>query len=95
MSKCDLDKCQLTDDVAEIKTAQQETHDSTIRMEESQKSLVKSIDKYIEQGGKDHAELFKRTRWVVTWKALGLTAAGLLTATATIVGVVWTFAGGN
>jgi hypothetical protein len=90
MSKCDLDKCQLTDDVAEIKLKQQEMHDSTIRMEMSQDALVEKIDDYIENGKEDHKELFKRTRWAITWPGLGAalgSASIALTVILKIMGV--------
>ena len=83
MSGCNLDSCQLKDDVSEIKTKQQEMHDSTIRMVTSQEAFVKRIDVYIGKGEKEHAEFFKRTRWGVTWPALGTTLAALLGGTYT------------
>lgn len=83
MSGCDLKDCQLKDDVADIKSKQGEMHDSTIRMEESQKAFVEKIDGYIEKGEKEHTEFFKRTRWGVTWPALGTTVAAMLGGTYT------------
>lgn len=90
MNDCNLKDCQLTDDLVAIKDKQQEMHDSTIRMEASQDALVEKIDVYIEKGKEDHRELFKRTRWAITWPGLGAalgSASIALTVVLKIMGV--------
>jgi hypothetical protein len=78
MSGCNLDDCKLTDDVQAI-------HDSTLRMEMGQQALMDKFDEYMTTNDEQHKTFFDRTRWAVTWKALGLTVAGFIAAIGTII----------
>ena len=86
---CDLDSCQLAEDVASIQKNQQETHDTTLRMEVGQTALFDKFDEYIVKNDDQHKTFYARTRYAVTWKALLLAVAGAIAAIGTITGMIF------
>jgi hypothetical protein len=82
------EKCQLAEDAAEIKEKQQATHDSTLRMEVKQDAFLETFEEYMATNDSQHQTFFDRTRYAVTWKALGLTTAGILSAIVSIIVII-------
>jgi hypothetical protein len=86
------EKCQLAEDsaiikadMAEVKAKQQETHDSTLRMEVGQTNMMDKLEDFMTDQKDKNKTFYERTRWVVTWKGFALLAAGGLSAAYTVI----------
>ena len=86
---CDLDKCQLKEDVAVIESKQQEIHDSTLRVELGQTVMLDKFDEYMVKNDDQHKTFYERTRYAVTWKSLLFAIAGAIAAIGTITGIIF------